>query len=41
MGSEIYIFKVEQQCCLWPISNQMDFMKGNIISIVLVKVDKK
>ena len=41
MGSEKYILKVKQQFCLWPIFYQMDFMDGNIVSIVLVTVGKK
>ena len=36
MDSDKYILKIEQQCCLWPIFYQMNFMKGNTVSIVLV-----
>ena len=31
----------KQECCLSPIFYQLDFMKGNIVSIVSVKVDIK
>ena len=41
MGSEKYILKVKQQSCLWLVFYQMDFMKSNIVSIVLVKLDMK
>ena len=36
MDSDKYILKIEQQCCLWPIFYQMNFMKGSTVSIVLV-----
>ena len=34
-------FKIKQKCCLSPIFYQMDFMRGDIVSIVLVKVHVK
>ena len=41
MGSEKYILKIKQQFCLWSIFYQMDFMRDNIVSIVLVTVDNQ
>ena len=41
MGSFKYVLKIKQECSLSPIFYQLDFMKGNIVSIVSVKVDIK
>ena len=41
MGSFKYVLKIKQECSLSPIFYQLDFMKGNIASIVSVKVDVK